>query len=151
MNFSEALFSVSFDTRDCNVPDNVFICFYSLTRFQRHDDNPAGLRLATCFLLSPVQMRLRTYEYKQSYGKLFELFADCTVLPPKNAMLQTETFILNELYFNGLWTIMSLFQQLQQFFDHFETDTTLFTMTILGNILLHNVMGHGILLSQEEA
>ena len=49
-------------------------------------------------------------------------------------------------FFNGLWTITYLFQQLQQFIDHFKTDTTLFAMTILGNILLHNVMGQEFLL-----
>ena len=47
--------------------------------------------------------------------------------------------MFTEFYFNGLWTITHLFQQLQQFIDRFKTDTSLFAMKILGNILQHNV------------
>ena len=88
------------------------------------------MRLAICDPHGAVVMLSGTEESKQSYGKLFELVADCTVRPQKDTKPQTATFMFNEFYFNDLRTITNLFQH-QQFIDHFETDTTRFTMMIL--------------------
>ena len=134
---SEALFSITIETRHRKVPDRECIHFNSFTRFERYDAFTVDMRLATNNLLGPIVMLFGTDEYKQSFGKLFELMVDFTVRPRKDTRLKTATFMLNE-FFNGLWTITNIFQQLQ-FFDHFKTDTTPFTMTILWNILLHNV------------
>ena len=53
LNNSEALFSVSFETRNGKVPDMEFIRFYGLTRFERDDDHPSTCDLPHTTLLAP--------------------------------------------------------------------------------------------------
>ena len=139
LNYSDALFSITVGTRHRKVPDNGYIRFYGFTRFERYEDCLVDLRLAMHYPLGAVVMLWGTDEYKQTYDKLLELLADCTVRPPKDPALQTATFMLGEYYFNSLWTIMCLLPPPQPFIDRFKTDTALFKTTPVGNLLLHNV------------
>ena len=53
LNFSEAFFSVSFETHHRKVTEKEFIRFYGLTRFERDDDHPSTCDLPHTTLLAP--------------------------------------------------------------------------------------------------
>ena len=138
LNYSDALYSFAMETHKSTPPPNGYIRFYAFTKYETYENYLSDLRFNMHYPIGSIVMLTSTPEYKNVYEKLLVLLRDCVIQPPKNPLLQSATFILNEYFFNSLWTVMCLLPPPQSFIDQFK-DKDLFVNLPIGNLLLHYV------------